>query len=305
MYEIEHTSEHIFVRALQNLNKDILVRKVEHGNLNKIYIETDSLTLDDIYKAEHLTNKIIEEGREIKEYIFDTLDIAKRKFPDLRSYDERIEGKVRVIEIDGYDHAACIKDHANNSKACELFIITHLSREGNIYKIEFVAGLDAKLQALDFGIKCLRISNELNVSMNTLESTIRNMKRDLERYKDYVREYNEKVIDKAEAEKIGNVSLYDLRLDKFDDKIIFKKVNELIKKDGIIVLLINKKDDVSNIILACSNNIEIDCRMMLDELKIYGYKGGGKPKFASGALPINEIEHINDVKTQIYKRYKC
>ena len=59
-----HTAEHVFVGSLQKLVGKIAVRKVEHIDaINKVYLKSSELTLDMIYDAEVMTNRIIEEER--------------------------------------------------------------------------------------------------------------------------------------------------------------------------------------------------------------------------------------------------
>ena len=304
MYEEEHTAEHIFMRTLQNLGKDILVRKVEHGEINKAYVECNNLTLDDIYKAECITNDIIDEARDVNEHIFSSLDEAKRRFPDLRAYEERLANEIRVVEIAEYDHAACIKEHVKNTRDCEFFIIKHLSREKNRYEIEFLAGREAKRQALEFGIIYLRLLNDLQVSSKTLDATIKNMKRDLEAYKRIITILSNKILDNINAEMINDIKFYKARFEMLDDKVIMRRVGELIKNDSV-VLLTNRKHDRCMIIVA--SNI-LNCSAILASIKKFGGKGGGKDRFARGSIPSDKEEKCfamleENIKTQIYKRY--
>lgn len=304
MYEVEHTAEHVFIRALQNLGKDILVRKVEHGEINKTYVECDDLTLDEIYKAECITNDIIDKGRQIKEHIFNSLDEAKERFPNLRAYEERLANNIRVIEIDGYDYTACIKDHVKNTRECEFFLIKHISMEKNIYEIEFFSGREAKRQALEFGIICLRLINNLQVSMKTLEATVNNMKRDLEFYKRSRAILSAKILENMNAVMIDNIRLYKGRFELLDNKTIMRKAGEL-SKDSIV--LISNKSSEKCVIVLTSNLI--NCSLILSNvLKKVGGKGGGKDTFATGSIPSSKEDECLDlleenIKTQIYKRY--
>ena len=302
MHELEHTAEHIFVRALQNLGKDLLVRKVEHGKVSKAYIESNELTLDDIYKAEVVANEIIDDARSIKEHTFNSLDEAKSKFPMLRAYEERIKDKVRVIEVEGYDYAACIKDHVKNTSECQFFIVKHVSREKNMYTIEFLAGRDAKKQALEHSIRLLKIIDSLKVSSKTLEATIENMKRRLEDYKRALAIVSKDMLNNIKEDAIDSIRLYHARFRMLDDKAIMDKADEL--KDDAIVLIINNKGDRSNVVLASTI---IDCRVLREALLKHGGKGGGKEEFATGSLPsINEEAFVADldamIKAQIYKQ---
>ncbi len=122
-----HTAEHIFMGSLQKLVNDIFVRKVEHDDsVNRVYMKCQELSLDSIHEAELMANKIIGEGRKVKEHNFQSIEEARKVFPQMRAYEERISGSVRVIEIDGYDYAACAREHTENTSKCEFFLVTHV-----------------------------------------------------------------------------------------------------------------------------------------------------------------------------------
>jgi alanyl-tRNA synthetase len=305
MHEIEHTAEHIFIRSLQNLGKELKVRKVEHGDISKVYVECNDLTLDDIYKGEIITNNIINDNKEVKEYRFNSLDEAKMIFPKLRAYEERLSNKsIRVIEIDNYDYTACIKDHVKSTKECEFFMIKHISRENDLYRLEFLAGKSAKELALEFGITLLRIINDLKVSLATLEPTIKNMSKDIVKYREGIIKLSNTLLENMNCYNINGFKLYKDSFEMLDDKAIIKRIDKL--KSNDIILISNKYDNKCNIILA-SKTRYINCAFILSSiLRKFGGKGGGKEEMAMGSISIDKEEEIlnileEEIKSTIYK----
>lgn len=290
-----HTAEHIFVGSLQRLVSNIFVRKVEHrDSLNKIYIKCQELSLDSIHEAELMANKIIEEGRRVKEHNFQSLEEARKMFPQMRAYEERISGSVRVIEIDGYDYAACAREHTQSTSECGLFIITRVSREQDEHEIEFVVGEAAKLSAIDMSMRCIKVARELGASMNTLEATAKNLREDLDGYKKKLVQITEQLVDNVTPKNSDGKLVYAKVFDMLDDSTIMKKAGEIIKQPNTLVAFANIGDS-GIIVLACNDKLQINCDSILKSaLSRFGGKGGGKLNFATGSVPKDKVHDIFD-----------
>lgn len=287
--------EHVFVGSLQKIVNNIFVRKVEHkDSLNKVYIKCPELSLDAIREAELMANKIIGEGRKVKKHNFQSIEDARKAFPQMRVYEERISGNIRVIEIDGYDYAACAREHTENTSECRFFIVTHVSREQDEHEIEFVVGEHAKLSAIEMSMKCIRVTRELGASINTLEATARNLKDDLDRYKRRLTQITEQLVDKVVPQSRGDKLVHANIFGMLDDSTLMKKVGEIIKKPDTIVIFINANDN-GTVLLACNDKSQINCGSILKSvLSKFGGKGGGKPNFATGSVPKDKIHETFD-----------
>jgi alanyl-tRNA synthetase len=289
--------------SLQKLVGEISVRKVEHReSVNKAILTSPELTLDTIYQAEVMTNTVIEEGREVKEHRFSSIEEACKAFPHMRAYEERISGEVRVIEIDAYDYSACAKEHVLNTNECEFFIVTHVSKEGDQYEIEFLAGKQAKKEALDLSMKCIKVARELGASMQTLESTARNMRNDLELCKKRMVSFTENFIGSLRPASMDGKSVYAKITEMLDDSSIMKKVGEIIKQENALVIIVNINSRAT-VVLACSESLKLDCNAILKSvLARFGGKGGGKGNFATGSV---EIEKAEETFHALRKELNC
>ncbi|MCS7116113.1 MAG: DHHA1 domain-containing protein [Nitrososphaerota archaeon] len=297
----EHTAEHIFVGSLSRLIQGVKVKKVEHtAEGNFIYLICDKLNWDTIWEAERITNKVISEGRVVKEHFFNTLDEAKKVFPTLRAYEERISGKVRVIEIDGYDYSACNREHVNNTKECDFFLITGFSKaHDGTFQITFEVGERAKVKALEISNTCMKVAEILGATYETLVKTASNISNEVADLRRKIRILTlEKLNDLTFVEGKG-FKFYHQIFEGLDRKILMKKIGELIKGDKVIVLIGNMEDQ-GLMIFARSYDINIDCSKLLQEALVkFGGRGGGKPEYAFGSVDRDRFEeaftHLKDI----------
>ena len=290
-----HTAEHIFMGSLQKLVSDIFVRKVEHtDSVNRVYIKCQELSLDNIREAELMANKIIGEAREVKEHNFQSIEEARKAFPQMRAYEERISGNVRIVEIDGYDYAACAREHTKNASECGLFIVTHVSREKDEYEVEFVVGDQAKLSAVEMSMKCISVARQLGASMKTLESTAKNLNDDLDLHRKRLNQITEQLVDKIIPQTKGGKLLYAGVFEMLDDSTLIKKAGEIIKRSDTIVIFTNA-NNIGMVIVACNDKLQLDCSSILKSvLTRFQGKGGGKPNFATGSLPRDKLNEAFD-----------
>lgn len=288
---LAHTGEHIFMGSLQKVIPNIMVRKVEQTeDRNSLFVKSDELTWDHVLQAEKAANSIINEGRDVLEHNFPNLEEARKKFPKMRAMEDRISGEVRVIEVEGYDYAACAKEHAKNSKECEFFLVTSFSKETGIYEIRFEVGEKAKTIALAYSALLMKVSSLLGASISTIERTASNLKEEVENLRKKIREFSEKEASSIPAEDVKGVKIYAKVFEGLENKILMDKAGEIIRDKMSIVIFANKAEKAF-ILIAKSPNIKINSAALLrDALALFGGKGGGKEDFASGSVENSRLE---------------
>ncbi|MEM3382452.1 MAG: DHHA1 domain-containing protein [Nitrososphaerales archaeon] len=299
---IAHTAEHVFMGSLKRLVPNIEVKKVEiEGEKGVVIVSSKYLDWQIIFEAEKMTNKVIDEAKEIKEHFFDSLEDAKKAFPSLRAYEERIKGKTRVIEVDGYDYSACRAEHAKNTKECLFFIVTKFSKAGkNLFKIEFYVGENAKMKALEITKICVEVAEIVGATLDTLKRTIQNLKDDFLKIRKRLALLSEKEAEDIEFIEKNGIKTYLKIFDGLDNKKLMEKAGELMKEKNNIIVFVNR-DEKAFLILGRSPNLNLDCNAILKEVAIkFNGKGGGKPEFASGVVDNDKVEDVLDfVKTKI------
>jgi alanyl-tRNA synthetase len=297
-----HTAEHIFIGSLKKLMPNIEVKKVEtEGEKGSAWISSKHLDWQIIFEAEKMTNKIIDEAKVVKEHFFESLEDARKAFPSLRAYGERILGKTRVIEVDGYDYSACRAEHAKNTKECSFFIVTKFSKAGkDLFEIEFYVGESAKVKALEIAKICMEVNEILGTTLDTLKSAVQNLRDEFLDLRKRLTRLSEKEAEDVRFIKKNGIKIYLKIFEGLDNKKLMERAGELIKNGKSIALFANK-DDSAFLILSRSSDLGLDCNAILKEVFMkFNGKGGGKPEFASGIINKDKVEEaLEFIKSKI------
>jgi alanyl-tRNA synthetase len=305
--KLAHTAEHAFVGSLQRiLGTTLEVRKVEHREKDSIVIiRLSNLDLQTITDAQREVNSLIQVGRKVKNYSFDTMGDAKKHFPNLRANEVRINQSnqpIRVIEIEGHDVAACIMDHASDLRECEFFLVTRISRIGGDgeYEINFAVQNQAKEASIILSQKLLNICQSLGANMNTVENTVKKLSEERKINEKKLKRLTTERLNKIEPSKMDvnrEVNLIQDILHGLDDEeirnFVGKKISASNEKTIILIVHIpNDNEENASVIFARTQLLDrIDCNKLFNRLSSLGAKGGGKPTFATGVIK-KEKKHM-------------
>ncbi|MDQ3872931.1 MAG: hypothetical protein M3258_04895 [Thermoproteota archaeon] len=302
---LAHTAEHAFIGSLQKLlGQTLNVRKVEHkGSGNTAFIVIPQLNLDTVLRAETEVNSLIAKGRRVTTSIFSSLEEAKQQIPNLRANEQRIASadKVKVIEIESHDVAACAVEHATNLKECDFFLVTRLSKHGGEYEVDFLVDHQAKEAAIALSAKLLRVCNELRANINTVENTARKLRSESEittrRLKALTREKLAGIVPVTRR----NITLLKGVFENLSDDELQEFAGEKIINSNTIVLLVNVADDTATIVFACNETMEqFDLNKIFKQFVENDGRGGGKPHFVTGIMKKQVVDRVlNSVTRQI------
>ncbi len=302
---LAHTAEHAFIGSLQKLlGQTLNVRKVEHkGSGNTAFIVIPQLNLDTVLRAETEVNSLIAKGRRVTTSIFSSLEEAKQQIPNLRANEQRIASadKVKVIEIESHDVAACAVEHATNLKECDFFLVTRLSKHGGEYEVDFLVDRQAKEAAIALSAKLLRVCNELRANINTVENTARKLS--------FENEITTRRLKALTREKLAgimpvtrrNITLLKGVFENLSDDELQEFAGEKIINSNTIVLLVNVADDTATIVFACNETMEqFDLNKIFKQFVENDGRGGGKPHFVTGIMKKQVVDRVlNSVTRQI------
>ena len=290
-----HTAEHAFIGSLQKiLNKTLSVRKVEHKDTYNIaFIRKSEVELDfeKITFAEREVNQLILEGRRISHHSFSSLQEAKMMFPALRANESRLENAdtITVVEIENHDLSACSMEHVNNLSECIFFLVTNMSMSGSDYEIRFMVGKNAMDEAVKITEKINNICTQIGANYNTVEATIRKLYVEREQYYNILKKLTNKSLVDISPRTIDrqNINLFTKILHDMDWKTIQNFAGEKILSPRTIVVLVNQIDnDMAALIFARSDDINLDCAKIFEELRNDENvgSGGGKSNFINAKI---------------------
>jgi alanyl-tRNA synthetase len=307
--KLAHTAEHAFIGSLHRiLGLPLTVRKVEHReNDSSVIIKISSLNLETVIKAEHEVNSLIYSGRRIIPQYFESLIEARKHFPNLRANEERIKEhgqKVRVIEIEGHDVAACAMEHASNLHECEFFLVTRVSRTGRAhseYEISFAVQNQAKEEAIMLSEKLFYVCQELGANINTIEDTVKKMNKERKLNILKLRRLTTECLANIRHNTLdqnGKVNLIQSVLRSLDEGEILDFAGKMIARPDkrTIVLLANlleEREQNAFIVFARSQSLEsIDCNRLFNQYSYLGSRGGGKPSFITGVVSRANVHQL-------------
>ena len=295
-----HTAEHVFMRALTKRMEVFPVLVEQNEWQGKIVLEGDEPTWNAISEALAEANSIMMEGRRVVEHIFNSVEDARKTFPGLRAYEDRITPPVRVVEVEGYDWAACARRHARNTLEAWGIVVSDLrSLSRGRYELKFSAGpaaaitysiitreagLSAKALNVKLDALSMRVS-ELISRVDALRAAQRSISRALLRGPTILRTRSD-----AELRIIESRGL--------EFKGILEDSVEVATKSGAFLLLISPSEsgEQTQVLLAVPRGSGKNAGALLkDALSAVGGRGGGGPEAATGSADESAVPQLVEI----------
>jgi alanyl-tRNA synthetase len=289
-----HTAEHIFIRALQARRPTLQVRKVEHlEEGHRVFLKCDPLDWTTLHQAVLEANRIIWEGRPVREHRFPNLEAARERFPRLRAMEHRLAGKeaIRVVEVEGYDWAACAREHVANTRECGFLVVTRFVRaRGGLYEIDFAVGEPGMEQALEYVRAFMETVEALAAQPRTAVKTALNLRREAQALRQQLRTLGDQLLQHLKPQEVKGRQLYEAVLEGVEAEWLMDRAGRLARRGGV-VLLATRNEERAVVVLTRGEGIPVACGPLLKEvLGELGGKGGGREAFASGMVPAIRVE---------------
>jgi len=290
-----HTATHIIFGVARKLLKDVKYSGFGIGNISTRIDFGTKQRIDDkiLLEMEYLSNKVVLENRKISSYFSD--EVEKRRLKDLAYAKKMPSGRIRIVEIEGWDFAACSGTHFKSTQEVGLIkIIERTKLQKEVTRIEFKIGE----YALEEYINEKRILQDTTVLLKTskkeITQKINKFFGDLRAKEKQIEELRENLIQREleELQKsptmIGGYKLYIGKISSRNPKeLSFFSKSMVKKKDKSIVVLITDLNEKIMLAASCTDDIKIMLNEALrDILREFGGGGGGSPKFfqAGGIL---------------------
>jgi alanyl-tRNA synthetase len=272
----QHAGQHVLSQSFLELFEGG-TRSFHLGNKSStLEIDIPQVSEQDIEKVERLANRIVFENREIKSYFVpeDRIkDVPLRRPPQKT-------GEIRVVEISGFDYSACGGTHPHSTGEIGLIKILKWERIRNNIRFEFICG---KRALGDYTAKhriLSQLAAQFSVSEEDVWVSIQRLSSELKQQKSRSKKLQDKVAA-MEAETVIQNTEEGIIKNEFSDRSleeVRKLALSIIRTSGFVVLFGLKLESRAHVIMARSEDLDIDLRELLPVVssKING-KGGGKP----------------------------
>lgn len=289
----QHSGQHLLSQAFDRL-LGLETVSVHFGEeLCTLDLAGETLDVDGLAAVERHANEIVWENRTIRTYEVTDAELASvplRRAP-------KVTGKIRIVEIDGYDWSACGGTHVAGTGSIGPISLLRVERNknnpstssGQRSRVYFVCGL----RAVEDNRRRRQLLADTAVLLDTsVEDVPALLAARQERMKEQdrlLRTMQEELLGYraqgllAEAELVGNVRLVAQVMADLDPAGLKSLAAGLVANPGVVALLACGEEGKGTAIFARSADVDIHAGQLLRTiLPRFGGGGGGRPDFAQG-----------------------
>ncbi len=136
-YMQQHTGQHILSQAFIRVAEAETIGFHLSGQSVTIDLDRADLTAEEVCAVEQLVNEVVAQNRPVRasEVVRETaIDLRLRKLPPGR------DGRLRLVDIEGFDLTACGGTHVKGTAEVGLIKVLKTERRGAATRVEFVCG---------------------------------------------------------------------------------------------------------------------------------------------------------------------
>jgi alanyl-tRNA synthetase len=272
----QHAGQHILSQSFSELH-DAETLSFHLGEVTStVEINLRNISEEEVEKVEARANKTVFQDREIKTYFVraDEIEGIPLRRPPKK------KGLIRVVEITDFDYSACGGTHPKRTGEIGLIKIIKWERIRNNIRFEFVCGQRALEDYAWKNSHLRQLSNLFTVQEKEVLSSVERLLSDLKEQKKKNKKMQQKMIEyEAQdiAQRAGKGIIKNIFTGRGHDEVRFLALN-IIRKGDFVVLYGLKGEERIQLILARSENMDIDLREVVPELcSLIKGKGGGRP----------------------------
>lgn len=305
----QHSGQHLLSQAFYRV-LGLETVSVHFGDeLCTLDLAGESLSPGDLVQVERHANQIVWEDRAIRAYEVTDADLSAiplRRAP-------KVTGKIRIVEIDGYDWSACGGTHVATTGSIGPIALLRAERSkgnpstsaGHRSRVYFVCGERAvddarrRRQLLGDAAALLDTAAEdLPALLAARQERMKEQDRLLRAMQEEVLGYRAQNM-LAQAEVVGGVRLVAGVMDDLDAAGLKSLAGGLVGNPGVVALLACGVGGKGTAIFARSADVELHAGQLLRGLlPRFGGSGGGRPDFAQGGLDGEHLAELIEVARQ-------
>jgi len=292
----QHTGQHILSAAFFNLY-GIETVSVHLGTENTlIELAVKNISEDQIRNAESLSNKIIQEHREVISHSISKKELSKF---EIRRDIKTINEPIRLIEIDGLDCTGCGGTHVRNTSEVGIIKIIGTDKIRNRVRVQIKIGKSAYNYFELLNSTAQKAGKILSCGVNQIQARINTLLNENKVLNKKVNTVSKKWLSAYahNLKKEDNIGFFFLKDFTNDDIKVLS--NYWLDLNKVSCFMINEYDKKFSFILRIPENLEINANNLIREVNIeMNLKGGGQPKLVQGRINqqlLNE-KYLNNLK---------
>ncbi len=287
-----HTAQHVLTGSfVAVLGLETLSANINGYTPSTIDLDAHQISAADLGRVEAYANQILFENRTVKTYYVTDAEAARVPFRKPPA----VSGRIRVIEVDGFDYSACGGTHCPQTGMVGLVKILRTERVNQKLRVHFVAGA----QALEVFQACHAVVQEITSLLDTgLDGLGEAVRRQQERLKTMEVELEDLRRERLEnearllAESARPVEKWRLVTALFPNRPpaeLRLLAGKLRAFPGLISLLASYDGQKLSLVAACAPDSGLNARLLLEQhLTPLACRGGGDESLAQGGGPVEQ-----------------
>ncbi|MFN7209405.1 MAG: alanyl-tRNA editing protein [Aggregatilineales bacterium] len=282
-FRLHHSGQHILSQALE---RAAAARTLSvHMSEASMTIDVDRVDIapEEWEAVENLANRIVLEDRPVRAWFPKPKELAAlniRKLPD-------VEGKVRVVDVGGFDLTACGGTHVARTGEIGVIKIVKAERRGESTRLEFKCGERALRDYRAKNDVANRLAASLTVgywelpeALARLQEQNRALQSELKAARERLATYEAAAL-LAEASQRDGYRLVARAFARNADEV--RLLAQALTAEAGVVALLGAAGERAQLIFARSADLSLDVQPLLKKaLEALGGRGGGRPNLAQG-----------------------
>jgi alanyl-tRNA synthetase len=302
-----HSACHLLFGAARKLFRNVSYAGFHIGDVGSLYLETgQQIRNSEARRIERLANEYVVEDRRVLTSFVEAdraVDID-----DLAYNIDLSQGEVRIVQIEGWDVAACSGTHVRHTiEVGPIKILGRESHSKNVTRLDYAVGEQAVAEIARDAEVLAEIAEFLNTSRDQLSRIVQKMASDLQDAEKDVRELQERLVGyRAQellngGEEVARVRLLVETIDYLDSDSIRKMVAKTISEQDSVVIALIGIDDRLTITAGRSDDVNIDLSdPVVSIARANQGGGGGRANFVSaGGIVASAVEVQDELKTKL------
>jgi alanyl-tRNA synthetase len=272
----QHAGQHVLSQSFYELTRGETVSFHMGTESSTVEIDVRKISEQEVTNVEELANSIVFQNKEIKSYFVSEDQIVN---VPLRGLPQKT-GRIRVIEVSGFDYSACGGTHPKRTGEIGIIKILKQERIRNNIRFEFVCGNRALRDYIAKNKILSQVATRFSVPEKEVPRAVEKLFSDfkpLKKSHNKIQQKLSRIIAQDIIREAKDKFIYHIFTDKTPEELRFLALN-IIKTHGLVVFLGLKKDKKVHVILARSDDCDIDMRELVPIVaELINGKGGGRP----------------------------